>query len=95
MVTWPLLSASMMPAFTAPSGVEKLIIWADLDRTNETGRNPGLDAARLLADRSIANGLEVEIRVPEGPVPDDVKGLDWLDVYNSKGPNAFAVRSSR
>jgi putative DNA primase/helicase len=93
MVTWPLLSASMMPAFTAPSGVEKLIIWADLDRTNVKGQNPGLDAARLLADRSIANGLAVEIRMPEGPIPECAKGVDWLDVYNNKGPNAFSVRS--
>ena len=90
MVTWPLISASMMPAFTIPSGVEKLMIWADLDRNNT-----GMVAAEALAARAKTTGVDVEIRVPDGPLPDDVKGLDWLDVYNSKGPNAFAVRSSR
>lgn len=88
MVTWSLISATMMSQFLIPSGVEKLIIWSDLDRSFA-----GSFAAQKLAERAKAQGVEAVIREPKGPLPADVKSIDWLDVLNQQGPNAFALRS--
>ncbi len=88
MVTWSLISAAMMSQFLIPSGVEKLVIWSDLDRSFA-----GSFAAQKLAERAKAQGVEAVIREPKGPLPADVKSIDWLDVLNQQGPNAFALRS--
>lgn len=88
MVTWPLINTALMSSFLIPPGVEKLVIWADLDR-----KNAGMEAASILTARAIAQGVEVDIRKPEGPIPDNAKSIDWLDVLNQQDPNAFAVRS--
>jgi len=88
MVTWALVSASLMAGFTPPDCVEKLIIWADLDRSNA-----GTEAAEKLAARVLELGKEVIIRTPEGPIPEGAKSVDWLDVLIEQGPNAFARRS--
>jgi putative DNA primase/helicase len=92
MVTWSLYSSSIMPSFEIPQGVEKLVIWADLDRPSpKTGERPGTEAAIKLADAARLKGLTVEIREPAGPIPDNQKSLDPLDVFNSYGLNAFAL----
>lgn len=88
MVTWSLISATMMSHFLIPSGVEKLVIWSDLDRSLA-----GSFAAEKLAERAKAQGIEAVIREPKEPLPADVKSIDWLDVLNRQGPNAFALRS--
>ena len=88
MVTWSLISASLMPNFHIPIGVEKLIIWSDLDRS-QTGKI----AAAKLAERAGAQGVEVIIHEPKGPIPSHVKGIDWLDVLYRQNANAFALRS--
>lgn len=88
MVTWPLISATLMSHFVIPQGVEKLIIWSDLDRSLA-----GTFAAQKLAERAKTQGIQVEIREPSGPLPIDAKSIDWLDVLNQSGPNAFVFRS--
>ncbi len=87
-VTWALISATLMSHFVIPQGVEKLIIWSDLDRSHA-----GAFAAQKLAERAKTQGIQVEIREPVGPLPNDVKSIDWLDVLNQSGPNAFVFRS--
>ena len=94
MVTWPLISSTLMSGFEIPHGVEKLIIWSDLDRPAvKTGIQAGSMAASNLAERAKGLGVEVIIREPEGPISVDCKSVDWLDVLNQQGPNAFAFRS--
>ena len=88
MVTWPLISSTLMSHFIIPQGVEKLIILSDLDRSFA-----GSFAAQKLAERAKTQGIQVEIREPQGPLPIDAKSIDWLDVLNQYGPNAFAFRS--
>lgn len=96
MVTWALISSSFMSGFIIPDGVEKLIIWSDLDREyflkGEWVR-PGSEAAAKLAERAVAQGIEVEVREPKCPIPVGAKSVDWLDVLNHQGPNAFGIRS--
>lgn len=94
MVTWPLINSTLMAGFEIPAGVEKLIIWSDKDRPSiKTGVCPGEEASTILAERAIAQRVEVEIRGPKGEIPVNAKSLDWLDVLNTQGPNAFALRS--
>ena len=88
MVTWPLISDTLMSHFDIPQGVEKLIIWSDLDRSRA-----GASAAHKLAQRAQTQGIEVHVREPVGPIPVDAKSIDWLDVLNQSGPNEFALRS--
>lgn len=87
MVTWPLISATIMSQFVIPAGVEKLMIWSDLDRSCA-----GSLAATKLAELAKAQGVEAVICEPKGPIPVNSKSVDWLDVLNQQGPNAF-VRS--
>ncbi|MDO8941067.1 MAG: primase-helicase zinc-binding domain-containing protein [Methylicorpusculum sp.] len=90
MTTWPVLNATMMPSFEIPIGVEKLIIWSDLDPPSpRTGIRPGSHSAQALAAHAVNQGLEVIIREPVYPLADHEKSLDWLDVLNRHGPNAF------
>lgn len=94
MVTWMLVNSTLMAGFDIPVGVEKLIIWSDLDLPSpKTGIRPGTEAAEALAARAIAQSVEVEIREPIGPIPEGAKSEDWLNVLNKSGPNAFALRS--
>ena len=88
MVTWSLISSTLMPNFLIPVGVEKLVIWSDLDHSQV-----GTIAATILAERAKARGVEAVIHVPKGLVPDNAKSIDWLDVINQQGSNAFALRS--
>jgi hypothetical protein len=88
MVTWSLISATLMPNFLIPSGVEKLIIWSDLDCSQT-----GTIAAAKLAQSAKTQGAEAIIHQPKGPIPSYAKSLDWLDVLNQHGPNKFALRA--
>jgi hypothetical protein len=93
MVTWPLINSTLMSGFEIPNGVEKLIIWSDFDRPSLLrGIQAGSEAATKLAERAKAQGIEVAIHEPKGPLPVNSKSVDWLDVLNQQGPNAF-VRS--
>lgn len=85
MVTWPLVNTALMGSFEIPDGVEKLIIWADNDKSGA-----GLNAAEKLAGRAKVLGVEAVIRLPKGPIPDGAKSIDWLDVLNRDGVNGFA-----
>lgn len=94
MVTWSLATSTLMAGFVIPAGVEKLIIWSDKDLPSpKTGICPGAEAAAKLAERAIAQGVEAVIHEPKGEIPAGAKSLDWLDVLNTQGPNAFAFRS--
>lgn len=94
MVTWSLISASLMPSFIWPSQVNKLVIWADLDRPAvKTGCQAGIQAAEKLAQRARAAGLSVEIHIPALTLPEHAHSVDCLDVFNQYGPAAFTMPS--
>jgi hypothetical protein len=88
MVTWSLISATLMPNFVIPMGVEKLIIWSDLDCSQA-----GTIAAAKLAQRAKTQGVEAIIHQPKGPISSYAKSIDWLDVLNQHSPNEFVFRS--
>jgi putative DNA primase/helicase len=71
-VTWAALSAGNIEAFEAPSGLRRLVVFADNDQ-NFVGQA----AAFALAKRLARDGVACEVRVP--PIPGD-----WLDVVNGQ-----------
>ncbi len=73
---WATTSWTFMIHFRPPPGIRRVIIWADLDRNGT-----GLAAADRLADSLKAAGIQAIIRVPEGPIPEGAKSLDWNDVF--------------
>lgn len=91
MVTWPLISSTFMSQFQVPDGVEKLVIWSDLDQPHQkTGLRPGSEAALALSRRATAQGVQALIREPQVEIPYGSKSVDWLDMLNWQGPNAFS-----
>jgi len=77
--TWAAVSASMLAGFQLPpelEGVVKtVIIWADKDKT-KTGET----VANQLKENLEGKGLKVIIMLPPQSIPEDKKGIDWLDV---------------
>jgi len=72
--TWSCTSAGILKSFQWPAGLQSLVIFADNDASGV-----GQSAARDLAGRAVAGGLECRILVPE------IVGNDWLDVYVAGG----------
>lgn len=68
--TWSCVSASGIKSFQWPHGLESLIIFGDNDASGV-----GQSAARDLAGRAAAAGLECRVLIPE------TVGTDWLDAY--------------
>lgn len=76
-ICWAAFTAQMLETFEPPAGVEKVVIYADLDRSNR-----GYEAALKLIERLWDQGITAGIRMPSGEIPADMKGIDWLDVLN-------------
>lgn len=84
---WSCVSAVLMECVEVPDSVKHVVIWADLDVSNR-----GVEAANKLADRLEKQGKTVEICVPQGPIPEGEKGIDWLDVMLRKGLRGFPAQ---
>ena len=84
---WSCVSAVLMELVEIPESVRHVVIWADLDRTRR-----GEIAADKIADRIAEMGKTVEIVLPNGPIPENKKGVDWLDVLLTEGLEGFPPR---
>ena len=78
---WAAFSANLMEQFVPPAGVDKVVIYADLDRSGRGG-----EAATQLVERLWKMGIMAGIRMPEGPIPEGKKGRDWNDVLVDEAP---------
>lgn len=68
--TWSCVSASGIKSFEWPAGLQSLVIFGDNDASGV-----GQSAARDLAGRAAAAGLECRVLIPQ------TIGNDWLDDY--------------
>lgn len=74
---WSAINAQNLATFTPPKGVEKVVVWADLDQS-ECGKN----AALALKEKLKSCGVEVEILMPLQKKGDNRQSFDWLDYLN-------------
>ena len=72
--TWSCRDAGGVRAFECPQGLQTLVVFADNDESGV-----GQSAARDLAGRAAAAGIEVRVLIPEKV------NTDWLDVYVGGG----------
>jgi len=74
---WSAADAGMLEKIIIPDSVSEVVICGDLDKE---GR--GQQATERLAERLHAEGKQVKIALPPGPIPEGSKSVDWLDVLN-------------
>lgn len=84
MPVWPCVSAVLMELVDIPDSVRHVVIWADLDRSGT-----GLASAKTLGERLAARGKTFEICLPSMAIPEDEKGVDWLEVWLKQGIDGF------
>lgn len=94
MTVWPCFSASIMPSFVPPEGVDTVVAWADKDRpkrlpplacgTKRKPMRPGLDAARALQQRLWGEGIKAAVQLPPDPIPSGKEAIDWADVFSTQ-----------
>jgi putative DNA primase/helicase len=90
MPVWSAANATLLELVEIPEIVRHVVIWADLD---VSGR--GAEAADKLGNRLVQSGRTVEIQLPEGPIPEGEKGIDWLDVLITRGVEGFPAHWRR
>jgi len=90
MPTWACVSAVLMEQVEVPKYIKKVVIWGDLDASNR-----GIEASTVLAERLEAKGIQVQVYLPNCPIPEGEKGVDWLDVLLSQGVNGFPAQWRR
>ncbi len=78
------ISAKGMEEVELPDQVQELHIFADKN-ASETGQK----TAKILAEKLTNIGKKVFIHLPEEPIPEGQKGVDWLDVWVSQGKGPF------
>lgn len=84
---WCALSANGLKTVEIPEEVKTVLIFADKD-LNGTGAQ----AAEVLRKRLAAEGrLALIVSIPDA-IPSGAKGIDWNDVLQMRGPEAFPVR---
>lgn len=91
MTVWGCWSASLLPGFAPPEGVDAVVIWADRDRPRRrpplpSGEerppsHPGLDAARALQKRLWEEGVKAAVQLPQVEIPAGKSSVDWADVF--------------
>ena len=69
-----------MKKVALPDYKSEIYIAADLDRSGA-----GLATAEKLAQRLLSEGKKVYIVIPPGPIPEDEKSQDWLDILITNG----------
>jgi len=89
---WPTYSSSLLQSVMIPRHVKRLIIWADLDRS-QAGRKAAGKLKQRLRDEGRTD-LIIQIQYPNLPL-NDRKSVDWWDLYVAKGPRAFPYNHFR
>ena len=87
---WACVSAAGLEAVQLPAEATTIYVAVDLDRS-ETGEK----SAAVLARRLKTEGRTVHLVTPRGPIPEDSKGADWLDVLVRDGREAVKTAFER
>lgn len=87
---WASITAMGMPEVMIPKSVRTVLIFADKDRTETGAKAAEKLRARLAREGKLAVIVHISDDIPEG-----AKGLDWNDVLQAKGVEAFPVQKLR
>lgn len=82
--TWSCISATGLRQVVIPSGVKRVLIFSDKDRSCTGARS-----AQELCCRLQAQGIEVAIEAVPLNIPKAEKSIDWNDVLVRMGPSGF------
>ena len=82
--TWSCISATGLQQVVIPSGIKRVLIFSDKDRSCTGERS-----AQELCCRLQAQGIEVAIEAVPLNIPKAEKGIDWNDVLVRMGPSGF------
>lgn len=84
---WPLISDRLLEGFKAPDAVDLLCIYGDQDLNGA-----GKEAAAKLKARMVEEGKTARGWLPpEDLIPEGAKGIDWLDVLITEGPDSIPL----
>ncbi len=87
---WPTITSSLMPGFTPPSDVERVIVFADKDLpTKLYPTGAGQETGKKLVLRLWEIGFKASLAIPPSAIPDDAKSVDWLDEFVRFGAEPF------
>ena len=81
--TWSCLNKELLRQVQVPDHVQVVTIWADKDRSRA-----GEEAAVELMNRLKAEGKSAVVMLPQMPIPEDAKGVDWNNVVHNLGLEA-------
>lgn len=76
---WAAISAPILGNFQPPEGTERVVVWADKDRSGAGERY-----ALKLKERLEAQGIPVTVMLPSQAIPEGKKSIDWRDVVATK-----------
>ncbi|MCF7990889.1 MAG: toprim domain-containing protein [Thiohalocapsa sp.] len=85
MPVWACVSATLLKSFRPPVEIERIMIWADNDRSGA-----GQRAASALGER-LGGSLDVHILLPPAPVPVNARGVDWADCWLMRQSGSAAL----
>lgn len=83
---WSCVNAHLLEMVEVPASVEVVFIFADKDRSLV-----GTRSARALRDRLTQRGVLACIESIEEDIPEDSKGIDWNDILQKDGIQAFPL----
>lgn len=89
---WPVISDTLMGAFKPPEGVRSVVVWADRDRESllyDKPIRPGEFYAQKLCQRLREQGYRTLFFVPNAPIREGAKSVDWNDILLDYGPEAI------
>lgn len=87
MPVWPLISDRLLENFQPPEWVDLVCIYGDQD-ANHAGR----EAAKNLKIRLAESKIKACGWMPSADkIPDGAKGVDWLDILITEGPEAIPL----
>lgn len=88
---WATISTTFLKTFVPPRGVQRVVVFADKDRpTAQFPEGAGFEAGRSLVQSLWSKGFKASMQLPPSEIPDDAKGIDWLDEFVNNGKKPFA-----
>lgn len=88
---WATISSTFLKTFIPPRGVQRVIAFADKDRpTAQFPEGAGYEAGKSLVQKLWSKGFKASIELPPSEIPEDAKGVDWLDEFVQNGKQPFS-----